>query len=77
MFNTSNLIWTWIGGSNSPNQIGVYGTLGQATIQGPPGARAQHCTLVDKNGAAWVIGGFFIPSGTNEQGREFFYLSYI
>ncbi len=37
--------WTWISGSSSVNQPGVYGTQGTATPSNVPGARTRFCSV--------------------------------
>ncbi len=49
--------WTWMGGSDSPNQTGVYGTLGQASAANIPGARWGALSWSDKQGNFWLYGG--------------------
>lgn len=49
--------WTWVGGSNTVNQPGVYGTLGVAAAGNIPGARSNAVTWTDKSGDVWLFGG--------------------
>jgi N-acetylneuraminic acid mutarotase len=49
--------WTWVGGSNSTDQPGVYGTLGTASASNFPGARDSALTLVDASGNVWLFAG--------------------
>jgi galactose oxidase-like protein len=49
--------WTWMSGSNSPNQLGVYGTLGVAGA-GIPGARQMSVSWYDASGNMWLFGGY-------------------
>jgi hypothetical protein len=49
--------WTWVSGSNSANQKGVYGTKGVAAPGNTPGARWAAVTWVDASGNVWLFGG--------------------
>ncbi len=49
--------WTWVGGSSSANQHGVYGTLGTAAKGNIPPPRDGASTWVDKTGGLWLFGG--------------------
>jgi len=50
-------LWTWIGGSNTPNAAGVYGTQGTAAVSNVPRARMGGSAWVDTNGNVWLFGG--------------------
>ena len=50
--------WTWIKGSSSMQQSGVYGTQGTAAAGNNPGSRNQSVTWVDASGNLWLFGGF-------------------
>ena len=56
-YNTSTNVWTWINGSNTPNQSGVYGTMGAGSSTNTPGARAMAVSWVDNSGNLWMFGG--------------------
>jgi N-acetylneuraminic acid mutarotase len=49
--------WTWVSGSASPDQVGVYGTLGTAAGGNLPGGRIGANTWKDNNGNLWLFGG--------------------
>jgi N-acetylneuraminic acid mutarotase len=49
--------WTWVGGSSTPNQEGVYGTLGVAAATNVPGGRTASATWTDAGGHLWLFGG--------------------
>jgi N-acetylneuraminic acid mutarotase len=49
--------WTWIGGSNTANSIGIYGTLGSAAAGNVPGARSGAVSWADGVGNLWLFGG--------------------
>jgi N-acetylneuraminic acid mutarotase len=49
--------WTWVGGSSTPNQQGVYGMLGVAAGTNVPGGRTASATWTDSSGNLWMFGG--------------------
>jgi hypothetical protein len=49
--------WTWMGGSSTANQYGVYGTLGTAASTNIPGARGSAVSWSDASGNLWLFGG--------------------
>jgi N-acetylneuraminic acid mutarotase len=49
--------WTWMKGSSTWDQIGVYGTKGTANAANTPGARRQPVSWTDASGALWLLGG--------------------
>lgn len=49
--------WTWIGGSDTVNQPGTYGTKGTADANNRPGARYAATGWVDDDGAFWLFAG--------------------
>jgi N-acetylneuraminic acid mutarotase len=49
--------WTWMGGSNSGNQPGVYGTKGVLAAGNVPGARAAAVSWTNSSGNLWLFGG--------------------
>src|ERR1700733_287906 len=55
--NAQNRQWAWMGGSNSQNQPGVYGTLGTPAAGNIPGSRSNAITWTDSNGNFWLFGG--------------------
>jgi N-acetylneuraminic acid mutarotase len=54
--------WTWISGSTTINQSGVYGTLGMASPSNIPGARGGSASWIDRNGNLWLFGGSGLDS---------------
>lgn len=56
-FNTTNGLWTWMGGSNTTNAPGSYGTLGVAAATNMPSARRSAITWIDYSGNFWLFGG--------------------
>ena len=57
-FNFSTNEWTWMGGSKTGNQSGVYGTLGAAAAGNIPGGRYEAASWIDNNGNFWLFGGY-------------------
>ncbi len=62
--------WTWMSGSNTPNQRGVFGTQGTAAPGNIPGARNGAATWIDAAGDLWLFGGFGYCSSTSGIGDE-------
>jgi N-acetylneuraminic acid mutarotase len=54
--------WTWVGGSNSADQPGVYGIKGVASAANVPGARTESIAWIDSSGTFWLFGGMVIDS---------------
>lgn len=50
--------WAWMGGANTPNALGVYGTLGTSSSTNVPGARGIAMTWTDTAGNFWLFGGY-------------------
>jgi N-acetylneuraminic acid mutarotase len=57
--------WTWVGGSNTANQSGVYGTLKSPATGNIPGARNQPANWTDSSGNLWLFGGVGIDANGN------------
>jgi hypothetical protein len=57
-YNITSGEWTWVNGSNLPNQIGAYGTQRAIAPGNVPGARDVVVTWVDSSGNLWLFGGF-------------------
>jgi N-acetylneuraminic acid mutarotase len=49
--------WTWIGGSDVANVIGVYGELGTVATTTVPGSRQGASSWIDSTGNLWLFGG--------------------
>jgi hypothetical protein len=49
--------WTWVSGSNTVNQNGVYGTKGVPASGNVPGARESSISWIDGYGNLWLFGG--------------------
>ncbi len=59
--------WTWMGGSNTVNQAGTYGSIGVAAPGNIPGARGGAVAWADASGNLWLFGGIGID-GSNLTG---------
>jgi N-acetylneuraminic acid mutarotase len=61
-YNPTTNLWTWIGGSDLVGidglLPGVYGTLGVPSAANAPGGRYPGLVWVDKQGNAWLFGGY-------------------
>ncbi len=57
VFNPSTSLWTWMGGSTTGGQLGVYGTLGTPAEGNAPGARSDASSWTDSSGNLWLFGG--------------------
>jgi N-acetylneuraminic acid mutarotase len=53
----STLHWTWMSGSSTSAQSGVYGTSGTPTAGNVPGARKGASSWTDNSGNLWLFGG--------------------
>ena len=49
--------WTWMSGSNQPDQPGVYGSPGIPNANATPGARASARAWRGAAGSGWILGG--------------------
>jgi N-acetylneuraminic acid mutarotase len=56
-FNPSTNQWTWVAGSSSVTQAGVYGVLGTFAAENAPGARDAAAGWIDSKGNFWIFGG--------------------
>lgn len=56
-FNITTNQWTWMGGSNTKDAQGNFGTLGVTAPSNQPGARTYPCTWSDNSGNFWIYGG--------------------
>lgn len=58
MYNVTSGWWTWLSGSPTFYQRGVYGTQGLAEVNNQPGARRWHSMVIDPSGQSiFVFGG--------------------
>jgi len=59
--------WTWISGSNTPNERGVYGEKGNASIENVPGAREGAVGWYDDlREEFWLFGGVGCASNSTQ-----------
>jgi hypothetical protein len=56
-YDTARGLWTWVGGSSSPNQGTVWGTRGVPDASNGPGARPFATSWTDRSGNLWLFGG--------------------
>jgi N-acetylneuraminic acid mutarotase len=56
-FDTATGNWTWVSGSKSFCQGGIYGAKGAAAPENVPGARSFAVTWIDSSGKLWLFGG--------------------
>jgi N-acetylneuraminic acid mutarotase len=56
-FDPTGTAWTWISGSDTIDEAGVYGSLGAASPSNVPGARTGASSWRDDSGAFWLFGG--------------------
>jgi len=61
----ANSPWTWMKGSDSLNQAGIYGNRGAGAAANTPGARQHAVTWTDLSGNLWLFGGFGYDSAGN------------
>lgn len=61
-FTPSTGMWTWMGGNNTANGAGIYGTLGVGALGNMPGSRPYSNAWLDKGGTAWIFGGTAVDS---------------
>jgi N-acetylneuraminic acid mutarotase len=58
--------WTWMNGSSSTNQQGVYGTRGVPASADMPGARDSAISWTDSAGNLWLFGGGWYNATTDQ-----------
>jgi hypothetical protein len=61
-FNQASGLWTWVHGSRTIDEIGVYGTRGVPAAGNHPGARENAGAWADSSGNLWLFGGYGLPS---------------
>jgi len=64
-YNITTGLWTWVSGSKTANQTGIYGTQGTPAAANVPGARQASMCFIDLSGNFWVFGGFDLDSKGN------------
>ncbi|NTV79808.1 MAG: hypothetical protein HGA24_00065 [Candidatus Aminicenantes bacterium] len=67
-FDPVTVEWTWVSGSDSSNQPGVYGTKGEADPSNCPTARGHAISWTDSHGKLWLFGGIRgdVPGSLND-----------
>jgi N-acetylneuraminic acid mutarotase len=57
-YTPSTGMWTWVGGTSSANQYGIYGTEGTASTANEPGGRLGALNWTNASGGSiWLLGG--------------------
>lgn len=56
-FDKSSTRWTWISGSKTNQQSGVYGVRGVPSASNAPGGRQYAASWLDSEGSVWLFGG--------------------
>jgi len=67
-FDPATLEWTWVSGSVTRDQAGIYGTKGTADPANIPGARDGAVSWRDSTGKIWILGGEGLD-GTGDLGQ--------
>lgn len=57
-YKKSTGLWTWIGGDNTGDVAGIYGTIGVAAAGNKPGSRDGAASWKDASGNLWLFGGY-------------------
>jgi hypothetical protein len=57
VYNKATNEWAWVSGSKDTDELGSYGTQGQATFSTMPGARKGSIPWIDANNNLWLFGG--------------------
>jgi N-acetylneuraminic acid mutarotase len=58
-------LWTWVGGADTINASGAFGTKGMAAPTNAPGARYASICWADPSGKIWLFGGQTFDSSGN------------
>ena len=61
--------WTWISGSDSVDQPGIYGTRGEPSPTNVPGGRWEAVSWIDASGRLWLFGGMGYDSVGYDDGE--------
>ncbi|MDB5281515.1 MAG: Kelch repeat type 2-containing protein, partial [Bacteroidota bacterium] len=62
-YDVSTGIWTWMSGSQTSNDPGIYGTIGVPSVNNYPGSRVNCVFWKDDGGNFWLSGGLRTSSG--------------
>ncbi len=65
-FDRGSREWTWVSGSDTPDQWGTYGTKGTATVDNVPGGRYAAVSWIDGTGNLWLFGGTGFDASGND-----------
>ena len=68
LYNPGTNEWTWMKGSSTRGESGIYGTQGVPAALNTPGARVYAVSWADGSGDLWLCGGLGLDS-TGETGR--------
>jgi len=68
-YDPATLEWTWVSGTSSIDQTGIYGTLGTADPSNVPGGRHDAVSWIDPQGKLWLFGGWGYAPGGSIGGR--------
>ncbi|MBP9742062.1 MAG: hypothetical protein KBD37_01750 [Burkholderiales bacterium] len=64
-YDNKSKLWTWIGGSKTISQAGVYGSLGQADAKNIPGSREGAVSWLGIDGKLWLFGGYGLVTNSS------------
>ncbi len=67
-FNPSTTQWTFIKGSKTIDNAGVYGVIGAGTVNTQPGGRNASAGFLDSDGNLWLFGGYGKAFQENAEG---------
>ena len=59
--------WTWISGSSTADQYGIYGTQGVSSSSNVPGSRYALASVIDSHNNIWIFGGDGYDSSGNSK----------
>lgn len=65
-FDPASAQWTWVKGSSTYAQPGVYGARGVAAAANAPGARSSAASWMDASGRLWLFGGYGYDSAKED-----------
>ena len=68
-YDPSTKEWTWVSGSDTIDNIGVYGTLGTPDVSNTPGAREYSVSWIDSSDNLWLFGGYGFGYSDAEYGE--------
>ena len=70
-YRVNDSTWTWVSGSNTPNRVGVYGTINITSEDNMPGARERAVGLYDPSRQELLLfgGNGYASSSGSSTGR--------